>query len=104
MDREYGDDESAASEDDERRAARHCCQRRLTSLRRAAGLARSQRQALDCLQYPLVFVCRCRAGGSARVERAFRADDGDKPFMAHLLKLAREIPVRMQRPAVPAAQ
>ena len=38
-------------------------------------------------------------GVTKRLYAAIREDDGDKPFMAHLLRLAREIPVRMQRRA-----
>lgn len=38
-------------------------------------------------------------GLTKRLYAAIRDDDAAKPFMAHLLKLAREIPVRMQRQA-----
>ncbi len=40
-------------------------------------------------------------GVTKRLYAAIRSEDGDKPFMAHLLKLAREIPVKMQRPFTP---
>ena len=36
-------------------------------------------------------------GVTRRLYAAIREDDAHKPFMAHLLKLARDIPVRMQR-------
>jgi LysR family transcriptional regulator for metE and metH len=36
-------------------------------------------------------------GKTKRLYAAIRDDDADKPYMAHLLKLAREIPVRLQR-------
>lgn len=36
-------------------------------------------------------------GKTKRLYSAIRDDDADKPYMAHLLKLAREIPVRLQR-------
>ncbi|MEM8776131.1 MAG: LysR family transcriptional regulator [Pseudomonadota bacterium] len=38
-------------------------------------------------------------GVTKRLYAAIRTDDAQKPFMAHLIRLAREIPVRMQRPA-----
>lgn len=37
------------------------------------------------------------AGKTKRLYAAIREDDADKPYMAYLLKLAREIPVRLQR-------
>ena len=37
-------------------------------------------------------------GVTNRLYAAIRTEDAQKPFMAHLIKLAREIPVRMQRP------
>lgn len=40
-------------------------------------------------------------GVTKRLYAAIRSADADKPFMAHLLKLARDIPVRLQR--TPAA-
>ena len=36
-------------------------------------------------------------GLTKRLYAAIREDDADKPFMAHLIRLGREIPVRMQR-------
>lgn len=36
-------------------------------------------------------------GKTKRLYAAIRDEDADKPYMAHLLKLAREIPVRLQR-------
>ncbi|MBQ0749237.1 MAG: LysR family transcriptional regulator [Roseovarius sp.] len=36
-------------------------------------------------------------GKTKRLYAAIRDDDSDKPYMAYLLKLAREIPVRLQR-------
>jgi len=36
-------------------------------------------------------------GVTKRLYAAIRDEDADKPYMAHLLRLAREIPVRMQR-------
>ncbi len=40
-------------------------------------------------------------GVTKRLYAAIRTEDEDKPFMAHLLRLAREIPVKMQRPLTP---
>ena len=40
-------------------------------------------------------------GVTRRLYAATRADDADKPFMAHLLKLARKIPVQLQRGTTP---
>ncbi|MEL7254793.1 MAG: LysR family transcriptional regulator [Pseudomonadota bacterium] len=40
-------------------------------------------------------------GVTKRLYAAIRREDEDKPFMAHLLRLAREIPVKMQRPLTP---
>ncbi|VVT21969.1 HTH-type transcriptional regulator MetR [Roseovarius sp. EC-HK134] len=37
------------------------------------------------------------SGKTKRLYAAIRDDDADKPYMAYLLKLAREIPVRLQR-------
>ena len=36
-------------------------------------------------------------GLTKRLYAAIRDDDADKPFVAHLVRLAREIPVRLQR-------
>lgn len=38
-------------------------------------------------------------GVTKRLYAAIRQDDADKPYMAHLIRLAREIPVRLQRRA-----
>ncbi|MEL7205981.1 MAG: LysR substrate-binding domain-containing protein, partial [Pseudomonadota bacterium] len=40
-------------------------------------------------------------GVTKRLYAAIRSEDEDKPFMAHLLRLAREIPVKLQRPLTP---
>ena len=40
-------------------------------------------------------------GVTRRLYAATRSDDADKPFVAHLLKLARKIPVQLQRSAKP---
>lgn len=53
---------------------------------------REQRTHSDYITRPLT-----SKGVTKRLYAAIRSDDGDKPYMAHLLKLAREIPVRMQR-------
>ncbi|MEQ9675268.1 MAG: LysR family transcriptional regulator, partial [Roseovarius indicus] len=55
---------------------------------------REQRASSDYITRPLT-----EKGVTKRLYAAIREDDGDKPFMAHLLRLAREIPVRMQRRA-----
>lgn len=55
---------------------------------------REQRASSDYITRPLT-----DQGVTKRLYAAIREDDGDKPFMAHLLRLAREIPVRMQRRA-----
>ena len=39
-------------------------------------------------------------GLTKRLYAAIREDDEDKPYMAHLIRLAREIPIRMQRKSV----
>ena len=36
-------------------------------------------------------------GLTKRLYAAIREEDADKPYMAHLIRLAREIPVRLQR-------
>ena len=43
-----------------------------------------------------------REGRTKRLYAAIREDDADKPYMAHLIRLAREIPVRLQRGLEPA--
>jgi LysR family transcriptional regulator for metE and metH len=40
-------------------------------------------------------------GVTKRLYAAIRADDADKPFMAHLVRLAREIPLHLQKAAEP---
>ena len=55
---------------------------------------REQRTSTDYITRPLT-----ETGVTKRLYAAIRDDDGDKPFMAHLLKLAREIPVKLQREA-----
>lgn len=42
-----------------------------------------------------------QTGVTKRLYAAIRREDGDKPYMAHLLRLAREIPVKLQRPLTP---
>ncbi len=42
-----------------------------------------------------------QGGVTKRLYAAIRHEDEDKPFMAHLLRLAREIPVKMQRVLTP---
>ncbi|MEE9429236.1 MAG: LysR family transcriptional regulator, partial [Paracoccaceae bacterium] len=38
-----------------------------------------------------------KTGVTRRLYAATRGDDTDKPFMAHLLRLAKTIPVKLQR-------
>ncbi|MEL7281800.1 MAG: LysR family transcriptional regulator [Pseudomonadota bacterium] len=40
-------------------------------------------------------------GVTKRLYAAIRREDEDKPYMSHLLRLAREIPVKLQRPLTP---
>lgn len=54
---------------------------------------RESRASGDYITRPLT-----ETGVTKRLYAAVRAEDADKPFMAHLLRLAREIPVRLQRP------
>jgi LysR family transcriptional regulator for metE and metH len=42
------------------------------------------------------------SGLTKRLYAAIREDDADKPYVAHLIRLAREIPVRLQRGLEPA--
>ena len=42
-----------------------------------------------------------QGGVTKRLYAAIRREDEDKPFMAHLLRLARDIPVKMQRALTP---
>ncbi|MCR9113901.1 MAG: LysR family transcriptional regulator [Rhodobacteraceae bacterium] len=54
---------------------------------------REQRTSTDYV------TCRLgKAGVTKRLYAAIRTDDADKPFMAHLVRLARDIPLRLQRP------
>lgn len=43
-----------------------------------------------------------KGGVTKRLYAAIREDDADKPYMAHLIRLARDIPVRLQRANEPA--
>ena len=55
-------------------------------------VVRELRTSTDYVTRPLT------AGGKTkRLYAAIRAEDADKPYMAHLIRLAREIPVRLQR-------
>ncbi|GAB4283639.1 MAG: LysR family transcriptional regulator [Roseovarius sp.] len=53
---------------------------------------RESRASSDYVTLPIT-----RDGLTKRLYAAIRRADGDKPYMGHLLRLAREIPVRMQR-------
>ena len=55
-------------------------------------VVREVRSSSDYVTRPIT-----RDGLTKRLNAAIRDDDGDKPYMAHFLKLAREIPVRLQR-------
>jgi LysR family transcriptional regulator for metE and metH len=55
-------------------------------------VVRELRTSSDYVTRPLT-----AAGKTKRLYAAIRDEDADKPYMAHLLKLAREIPVRLQR-------
>ncbi len=55
-------------------------------------VVREVRYSSDYVTRPIT-----KGGLTKRLYAAIREDDGDKPFMAHFLKLAREIPVRLQR-------
>ena len=55
-------------------------------------VVRELRTSADYVTRPLT------AGGKTkRLYAAIREEDADKPYMAHLIRLAREIPVRLQR-------
>ena len=55
-------------------------------------VVRELRTSTDYVTRPLT------AGGKTkRLYAAIREEDADKPYMAHLIRLAREIPVRLQR-------
>ncbi|SLN27791.1 HTH-type transcriptional regulator cbl [Roseovarius gaetbuli] len=55
-------------------------------------VVREVKTSTDYVTRPLT-----KNGVTKRLYAAIREDDADKPFMAHLLRLAREIPVRLQR-------
>jgi LysR family transcriptional regulator for metE and metH len=55
-------------------------------------VVRELRTSSDYVTRPLT-----ATGKTKRLYAAIRDEDADKPYMAHLLKLAREIPVRLQR-------
>jgi len=55
-------------------------------------VVRELRTSSDYVTRPLT-----AAGKTKRLYAAIRDEDADKPYMAHLLRLAREIPVRLQR-------
>ena len=55
-------------------------------------VVRELRTSTDYVTRPLT-----AEGRTKRLYAAVRDEDADKPFMAHLLRLAREIPVRLQR-------
>ncbi|WP_324751898.1 LysR family transcriptional regulator [Roseovarius sp. Pro17] len=55
-------------------------------------VVRELRTSTDYVVRPIT-----EGGLTKRLYAAIRDDDAAKPFMAHLLKLAREIPVRLQR-------
>jgi LysR family transcriptional regulator for metE and metH len=55
-------------------------------------VVRELRSSADYVTRPLT-----AAGKTRRLYAAIREEDADKPYMAHLIRLAREIPVRMQR-------
>ena len=55
-------------------------------------VVRELRTSRDYVTRPLT-----QKGVTKRLYAAIREEDGDKPYVAHLIRLAREIPVRMQR-------
>ncbi|SEK40900.1 LysR family transcriptional regulator, regulator for metE and metH [Roseovarius azorensis] len=55
-------------------------------------VVREVRTSSDYVTRPLT-----AQGVTKRLYAAIRDDDADKPYMAHLIRLAREIPVRLQR-------
>ncbi|MEM6579136.1 MAG: LysR substrate-binding domain-containing protein [Pseudomonadota bacterium] len=57
---------------------------------------REQRNSADYVTGRLT-----ETGVTKRLYAAIRSDDADKPYMAHLIRLAREIPLRLQRPLEP---
>ena len=54
---------------------------------------REQRTSSEYVTRPVT-----KGGLTKRLYAAIREDEADKPYMAHLIRLAREIPLRMQRP------
>ncbi len=60
-------------------------------------VVRAQRGSRDYVTRPIT-----ETGLTKRLYAAIREDDADKPYMAHLIRLAREIPVRLQRGLEPA--
>src|SRR6056297_2054748 len=55
-------------------------------------VVRELRTSSDYVTRPLTEKCVTK-----RLYAAIREEDGDKPYVAHLIRLAREIPLRMQR-------
>ncbi|MBE0453269.1 LysR family transcriptional regulator [Roseovarius autotrophicus] len=62
-------------------------------------VVREVRTSSDYVTRPLT-----AEGKTKRLYAAIRDDDADKPYMAHLLRLAREIPVRLQRGETASAE
>ena len=60
---------------------------------------REQRTSSEYVTRPVT-----KDGLTKRLYAAIREDEADKPYMAHLLRLAREIPLRMQRPVETVAE
>lgn len=60
-------------------------------------VVREARASRDYVTRPIT-----AAGLTKRLYAAIREEDADKPYMAHLIRLAREIPVRLQRGLEPA--
>lgn len=60
-------------------------------------VVREARTSRDYVTRPIT-----ESGLTKRLYAAIREDDADKPYMAHLIRLAREIPVRLQRGLEPA--
>ncbi|HKK87012.1 MAG TPA: LysR family transcriptional regulator [Roseovarius sp.] len=60
-------------------------------------VVREARTSRDYVTRPIT-----ESGLTKRLYAAIREDDANKPYMAHLIRLAREIPVRLQRGLEPA--
>lgn len=60
-------------------------------------VVREARASRDYVTRPIT-----ASGLTKRLYAAIREEDADKPYMAHLIRLAREIPVRLQRGLEPA--